>query len=229
MTKYQCRDSCQNQSHFPCPVVAGVTGDLQVFLILTGIIRGPSHNEGTCRHQLSVPIMNLWTKTSFQLQVSWSIGLFAVRRWWHIVAEVGPGVNLLAIWSESYMNEGLGSNDSLSIHTKVTLRWPRRSCFLIVQFFLIVFYWGHPFKCRPLGGHLKAEVWGPMSLNWESCLDWTQVQLIPSCFLIDPSEVTSTQGQDPWTILIGGWHQPAEHVNTLNKTRVACVFCKHSN
>lgn len=159
-TKYQCRDSCQNQSHFPCPVVAGVTGDLQVFLILTGIIRGPSHNEGTCRHQLSVSIINLWTKTSFQLQVSWSIGLFAVRRWWHIVAEVGPGVNLLAIWSESYMNEGLGSNDSLSIHTKVTLRWPRRSCFLIVQFFLIVFYWGHPFNCRPLGGHLKAEVWG---------------------------------------------------------------------
>lgn len=63
-------------------MVAGVARVLQVFLILTGIIRGPSHNEGlVSRHQLSALIMNLWTKTLFQLPVSWSIVLFAVG-WW---------------------------------------------------------------------------------------------------------------------------------------------------
>lgn len=59
-------------------MVAGVARVLQLFLILTGIIRGHSHNEGTCRHQISVPVTNLWTKTLFQLPVSWSLSFFAV-------------------------------------------------------------------------------------------------------------------------------------------------------
>lgn len=159
--------------------------------------------------------MNLWTKTSFRLLALWSIGLFAVGRWWHIVAEVGPGVNLLATWPGSYRNEEVGSNDSLSIHIKVTQRWPRRPCFLIIRYFLIAFYWGHPFNCRPLGGHLKAEVW---SLPYVTKLrKLVRLNSGPTQTLVFPD-------RSQWSDL----HQRTRPLNNTNRRLTsASRTCKH--